>query len=286
MKIGINTFLFTSPFTDSSTTLFGTFKKWGFDFVEIALEDPSDIDAAFIKKELEKNELTCLTICAAMGPERDLRGTKEQQQTAVSYLKGVMDQMVLIDCPMLVGPLYSSVGKADQVPAEEYKEQWATVVFHLSDLCNYARERNLTLAIEPLNRFETDFINTCEQGLQMIKDVNHPSLLLHLDSFHMNIEEKYLGDAILKAGEKLGHFHACGSDRGTPGNDHTDWASIFRAFKEINYQGNIAIESFTKDVTLIAKAASIWRSIEKSNEEIAEKGVQFLRQQLVQYIDN
>jgi D-psicose/D-tagatose/L-ribulose 3-epimerase len=285
MKIGINTFLFTSPFTDRSTSLLPTFKKWGFDFVEIALEDPSHIDAAFIKKELEKNELTCLTVCAAMGPDRDLRGTKEQQQTAVSYLKGVMDQMVLIGCPMLGGPLYSSVGRADQVPAEEYKEQWATVVFHLRQLCNYAGERNLTLAIEPLNRFETDFINTCEQGLQMIKDVNHPSLLLHLDSFHMNIEEKHLGDAILKAGEKLGHFHACGSDRGTPGNDHTDWASIFKALKTINYQGNIAIESFTKDVKLIAKAASIWRSIEKSNEEIAEKGVQFLRQQLA-YIDN
>ncbi len=286
MKIGINTFLFTSPFTNKDVALFPMFKSWGFDFVEIALENPSDIDAVYIKEELEKNGLDCLAICAAMGPDRDLRGTKEQQQTALSYLKGVMDQMKALGCPVLAGPLYSSVGRAEQVAKEDYKNQWKTVVAHLKDLSDYAQERNIVLAIEPLNRFETDFMNTCEQGLNMINDVNHPALLLHLDSFHMNIEEKHLHTAILKAGDKLGHFHSCGSDRGTPGNDHTDWTAIFEALKKINYKGNMAIESFTTDVTVIAKAAAIWRQIEKSGNDIAEKGVIFLRSQIAKSADS
>jgi D-psicose/D-tagatose/L-ribulose 3-epimerase len=96
----------------------------------------------------------------------------------------------------------------------------------------------------------------------------------------MNIEEKHLEKAILKAGKKLVHFHACGSDRGTPGNDHTDWDSIFHALKLIDYKGHIAIESFTGDVKVIAKAAAIWRKIESSNNEIAQKGAVFLRQQI------
>jgi D-psicose/D-tagatose/L-ribulose 3-epimerase len=281
MQLGINTFLFTSPFTNASVHLFPQFKNWGFDFVEIALEDPAHIDASFIKLELEKNGLSCQAVCAAMSPDRDLRGTEEQQQTALVYLKGLIDQMVLLGCPLLVGPLYSSVGRADQVPKEDYQQQWRTVVQHLKGLSKYAQERNITLAIEPLNRFETDFINTCDQGLQMISDVAHPALMLHLDSFHMNIEEKHLDKAILKAGDKLGHFHACGSDRGTPGNDHMTWTTIFQALKKINYRGTIAIESFTTDVKVIAKAAAIWRHIEPSGEEIAEKGIAFLRSQML-----
>ena len=114
----------------------------------------------------------------------------------------------------------------------------------------------------------------------MIEDVNHPALKLHLDTFHMNIEEKNPAAAIRKAGSLLGHFHACGSDRGTPGNDHTDWKSIAAALKSIRYNGDVTIESFTTDVKTIARAASIWRKIEPTREEIAVNGVKFLKKLL------
>ncbi len=112
--------------------------------------------------------------------------------------------------------------------------------------------------------------------MNMIKDVNSDALTVHLDSYHMNIEEKDSAKAILLAGDKLGHFHACGCDRGTPGNDHIDWKSIVAALKKVNYNGSVAIESFTTDVKVIAKAASIWRQFEPSQEDIAIKGLQFL----------
>jgi len=280
MRIGINSFLFTSPFTNESTKLFKTFKKWGFDTVEIPIEDPSHIDPAHVKRELDKYGLVCGSVCACMGGGRDLRGTPEQQKTGLDYMKKLIDQMVVLGCPSLIGPVYSEVGRADAVPPDEYKKQWATVVKHLKTLSKYAEKNGRQICLEPLNRFETDFINTCDQGLKMIKDVGSPALKLHLDTFHMNIEEKNQAAAIKKAGKHLAHFHACGSDRGTPGNDHIDWKPIAAALKSIKYKGDVVIESFTTDVKVIARAAAIWRRMEPTRDEIAVKGIKFLRKVL------
>ena len=280
MRIGINTFLFTSPFTNASTKLFPQFKKWGFQTIEIPIEDPSHIDPAHVKRELEKHGLVCGSVCACMGGGRDLRGTTEQQKNALNYMKKLIDQMVVLGCPSLIGPVYSEVGRADAVPEKEYKQQWKTVVRHLKTLAKYAEKKKKKICLEPLNRFETDFINTCDQGLKMIKDVGSPALKLHLDTFHMNIEEKHQGKAIRKAGKLLAHFHACGSDRGTPGNDHIHWKPIAKALKKIKYKGDVVIESFTTDVKVIARAAAIWRRMEPTRDEIAVKGLKFLKKTL------
>jgi D-psicose/D-tagatose/L-ribulose 3-epimerase len=154
------------------------------------------------------------------------------------------------------------------------------VVKHLKTLSAYAAKKKRLICLEPLNRFETDFINTCDQGLKMIRDVGNPALKLHLDTFHMNIEQKHQGDAIRKAGKLLGHFHACGSDRGTPGNDHIDWKPIAAALKAVGYKGDVVIESFTTDVKVIARAAAIWRRMEPTRNEIAVKGLKFLKKNL------
>ncbi len=108
MRIGINTFLFTSPFTNQSTKLFPKFKRWGFDTVEIPIEDPSHIDPAHLKRELDRHGLVCGSVCACMGPDRDLRGTPKQQQTGLRYMMTLLDQMVELDCPSLIGPVYSA----------------------------------------------------------------------------------------------------------------------------------------------------------------------------------
>ena len=280
MTFGINTFLFASPFTNDTAKLFPQFKSWGFDSVEICLEHASHIDPHFIKAELDKNGLVCHTFCAAMGPDHDLRGTPQQQESSLNYLKSLLDVMAMMGVTMLVGPLYSSVGRADAVPADRYRQQWQTVVAHLKTLASYAQDRKLTLAIEPLNRFETDFLNTVDQALQLIADIGSEAVFLHYDTFHMNIEEKFQGKAILKAGKLLGHVHACGCDRGIPGNDHMDWNGIKQALQQVGYSKEVSIESFTQDVKVIAKAAAIWRKIESSQEAIAAEGVQFLRKAL------
>jgi D-psicose/D-tagatose/L-ribulose 3-epimerase len=280
MRIGINTFLFTSPFTTQSVKLFPTFKKWGFQTVEIPIEAPEHIDAARVKAAADKHGLAIGSVCACMGPGRDFRGTPTEQKTAMKYCKAVIDQAAIMKCPRVIGPIYSVVGKADAVEPKQQKKEFALVVKNLKVLAAYAAKKGVKLCIEPLNRFETDFLNTCDKGLQLLKAVGAKNVKLHLDTFHMNIEEKNQAAAIRKAGKLLGHFHACGSDRGTPGNDHIKWKPIARALKQVGYKGDVVIESFTTDVKVIARAAAIWRRIEPTRNEIATKGIKFLKKVL------
>ena len=277
MRFGINSFLFTSPFTTQSTRLFPKFKKWGFETVEIPIEVPEHIDSAKVKAALDKNGLVCGSVCACMGPGRDFRGSAKDQREAMKYCKALIDHMVVLGCPSLIGPVYSVVGKADAVDPKQQKKEFALVVKNLKALAAYAEKKGVQICVEPLNRFETDFRNPCDKGLQLIKAVGSPALKLHLDTFHMNIEEKNQAAAIKKAGKLLGHFHACGTDRGTPGNDELDWKPIIKALKSIKYKGDVVIESFTTDVKVIARAAAIWRRIEPTRDEIAVKGLKFLK---------
>ena len=277
MRIGINTFLFTSPFTTQSVKHFPTFKKWGFETVEIPIEAPEHIDSAKVKAAADKHGLAIGSVCACMGPGRDFRGTPAEQKTAMRYCKAVIDQAAVMKCPRIIGPIYSVVGKADAVEPSQQKKEFALVVKNLKQLAAYAARKKVTLCIEPLNRFETDFLNTCDKGLQLLKAVGARNVKLHLDTFHMNIEEKNQAAAIRKAGKLLGHFHACGSDRGTPGNDHIDWKPIAKALKDVGYKGDVVIESFTTDVKVIARAAAIWRKIEPKRDDIAVKGLANLK---------
>ncbi|KAA0991237.1 sugar phosphate isomerase/epimerase family protein [Dyadobacter aurulentus] len=277
MKFGINTYLFASPFTNDGVSWFPKFKEWGFDFVEIAVEDPAHIDPVFVKMALDAAGLECRSVCAATGPGRDLRGNKKEQITSMEYVQALIDIAPVLGSTLVAGPIYSSVGRADLYEEDKKAKQWHTAVSNLRKLAAYAAENGVKLAIEPLNRYETDMVNTCDQALRMIADVGSDNLLVHLDSFHMNLEEKDPALAIRNAGSKLGLLHASGSDRGTPGGDQINWDRIFAALDHINYQGDIVIESFTPDVKIIAKAASIWRTIEPSKESIAIDGLHFLR---------
>ena len=277
MTYGLNSFLFESPFTNKSFHLIKKVKDWGFDTIEIAIEDPTHVDPQLLKKALDDNGLACGSVCAAVGPGRDFRGSTQEQQTSMNYMKGLLDMMPVFGANVLVGPLYSSVGRAEAKTDDEFKHQWNAVVKNMQELAAYAADRNVRLAIEPLNRYETDFINTCDQVLKLVDDIGNDAAGILLDTYHMNIEEKNSATAIRVAGRKLYHFHACGCDRGTPGNDHIEWNSIVAALKEINYTGIAVIESFTTDVKVIAKAASIWRKFEPSQDDIAVKGLSFLK---------
>ena len=277
MRFGINTFLFVSPFTTASVKLFPQFKRWGFDSIEIPIEDPSHIDPAKVKAAADKAGVVVGSVCACMGPGRDFRGTAEEQQTAMTYCKALVDQAVVLGGAKIIGPLYSVVGKADAVDPAQQKVEFQLVVKNLKELAKYAEAKGITLCVEPLNRFETDFLNTTDQGLKLIKAVGSKSLRLHLDTFHMNIEEKNQAAAIKKAGPLLGHFHACGTDRGTPGGDSLNWKEIVAALRAVKYDGDVVIESFTTDVKVIARAAAIWRRIEPTRNEIAVTGIQNLK---------
>ena len=280
MRFGLNTFLYASPFTNESVSMFKKLKKWGFDTVEIAIEDPSHVDPAVLKAAAAKAGLAIGSICAAMGPGRDFRGSAADQKNAQKYLTALVDQAAAMGCPRIIGPLYSVVGLIGSHDDKTKAAHFKLVVKNLKQLAKHAEKKGVLLCVEPLNRFETDFLNTCDQGLRLVKAVNSPAVKLHLDTFHMNIEEKDQAAAIRKAGKLLGHFHACGSDRGTPGGDHIAWPAIVKALKAVGYKGDVVIESFTTDVKVIARAAAIWRKIEPNRDDIAVKGIRFLKRAL------
>jgi D-psicose/D-tagatose/L-ribulose 3-epimerase len=277
MRFSISTVLFVSPFTNASTKLFQGFKRWGYDAVELLIEDPAHIDPAFVKRELARHGLACGSVAAAINPRRDLRGSAASQRRGVKYLCALLDQMVALDCPALVGPLYSYVGRAEAVALADQRRQWNAVVKNLKTVAHYAQQRGKLVCVEPINRFETDFLNTFEQGLKLVRAVNSPAFKLHGDTFHMNIEKKHPAAAIRHAGKQLAHMHGCGSDRGTPGHDHTDWRAIGAALKFIGYRGDIVLETVTLDVPCIAKCAAVWRRMEPTRDEIALSGLRFLR---------
>ena len=277
MRFGINSFLFVSPFKTESVSLFKKFKTWGFDTVEIPVEAPEHIDPAALKAAAEKAGIAIGSICACMGPGRDLRGSAAEQKEGFKYIAALIKQAAEMGCPKIIGPLYSVVGKKGPVAPADQKTEFAAVVKNLKALAVLAQKAGVELVVEPLNRFETDFLNTCEQGLKLIKAVGAKNVNLHLDTFHMNIEEKNQADAIRRAGSRLTHFHACGTDRGTPGNDSLNWGPIVEALHDIGYEGDLVIESFTQDVKVIAAAAAIWRKMEPKRDDIAVKGLANLK---------
>lgn len=279
MKLGLNTFLFTSPFTQRQAGLLTQFAKWGARVAEIAVEDPAHIDPAKLKKSAQALGLE-LIVCACLGSGRDLRGNTAAQQRAKRYLRALVVQAAEMGATRIIGPLYSEVGRADYASPVQRRKDLVLVVGHLKELAALAETHGITLCLEPLNRFETDFVNTCEQGLALIERIGSPAVKLLLDTFHMNIEEKSLPDAIRRAGKHLGHVHACGSDRGTPGNDHTDWRGVAKALHDIEYKGAVVIESFTPAVKVIARAAAVWREFEPDRTAIARDGLTFLKRTL------
>jgi D-psicose/D-tagatose/L-ribulose 3-epimerase len=177
----------------------------------------------------------------------------------------------------VAGPLYSAVGKARQLPPEKRRAEWELAVQNLHKASQMAAEQGLSLALEPLNRFESDLVNTAEDVVRLVQDINHPAAKVMLDSFHMSIEEKDPGAAIRKAAPYLIHFQVSENHRGIPGTGQTPWGAYRSALQEIEYQGVISIESFTPEVKELAGAVCIWKPFAPDQDTFARQGLSFLQ---------
>ncbi|MEG0585270.1 MAG: sugar phosphate isomerase/epimerase family protein [Christensenellaceae bacterium] len=282
MKFGINSLAWESPFGKDAYGQFKKAKDFGFDIYEIAVEDFSIIDTEDVKAAIAKSGIEVATLCGAFGDTRDISSDNPKyREIGVQYIKDLVDFAVAIGAKVIAGPLYSAVGKARMISAEEKAQQWDWAVENLKLLADYAAPKGIKLAIEPLNRFETDFINTAAQAQDLIARINRENVGYMLDTFHMNIEESNIPAAIRLAKEKLFTLHTCANDRGTPGKDNFDWKAINQALKDIHYDAYCVIESFTPNCIEIAKAASVWRPFAESPEALASDGLAFLKKTLV-----
>jgi D-psicose/D-tagatose/L-ribulose 3-epimerase len=281
MIFGVNTWVWVSPTTTKTfRDLVPKVKGMGFDSIEVGIEDTQALDYLEASAILKDYGLG-ISLGAAMGPDRDLIiDDVSIQQNAVAYIKHCIDACYTLGATNLIGPIYAAVGRTWQQTPNEREKDLQTLVKHLKELSNYASDKGVTLCLEPLNRFETSFINTVEQMNEVIDYVDHPACKVLFDTFHANIEEKSLGDAIRLCGQRIAQIHACENDRGAPGSGHVPWNDVAQALKDIHYDGPVVIESFTDQVKTIAKAAAIWRPFEKSQDALAENGLAFLRKLL------
>lgn len=277
MRFGLNTFLVSPGFTDSDLPLISQFKSYGADVVELAIVEPSEISVADLKAALIASGLERPIVCGAFGPGRDLRGTPEQVAASTSYIEELIDLAVELDSKIVCGPMYSETGRAGAHSLEEREAQMLQIAEALKPLCAKAESAGVVLAVEPLNRFETDCVNTLEQAAQLIERVGSPALKIHIDTFHMHIEEVDSAASILKYGEHIAHVHASASHRGLLGQDQVNWEGVLAALQKVGYEGDILIESFSEDNKVIARAAAIWRKLYDSPEQLAVEGLGFLR---------
>lgn len=282
-KIGLSTFVLASPFSDADLHLMRKVKSMGYDVIEICIEDPTKLSADKMLKAAQENELT-ISICGAFGPDRDVsHEDPEIRAKGIEYLKLCVDFASEVGSSFVSGPMYSATGKARLLSPEDKKQQFRWAVESLTLVASYAGSKNIGLAIEPLNRFETDLVNTLEQGVELCKAINLRNVGLLIDTFHMNIEEKSLTEAITFAAPFIFHVQASENDRGTPGKGQIHWDELFEALSKIGYEGQIVIESFLPTVKEIAKAVSAWRPVAPSMDSLATDGYAFIKSKSMQY---
>ena len=279
IQFGASTFIWVSPFETGSFHLVKKIKEMGYDILEVAVEDKDLIDWPKLK-EVVKEEGLQVTISGAFGPDRDISSTDSAiRENGLQYIIDCIRIAEDMGSPIFTGPVYSAVGKTRIVSAEQKKQERDWCIENLKKAGEIAASCGVVVGVEPLNRFETDMVNTVHQALSIVKEVSHKNIQISLDTFHCNIEEKNIPEAIRKVGkELLCHVQGNESDRGTPGTGHLDWKGIKEALNDINYEGAMVIETFGAPSKELAAAACIWRPLANSPDELASEGLQFFKQ--------
>jgi D-psicose/D-tagatose/L-ribulose 3-epimerase len=263
MQLGISTWVWTSPATTAVLeTLLPHIARLGYDVIELPIEQEGQFDVARVGALAREHGLG-VSVCAVIGPGRDLLSC--------------IDVARALGSPTVAGPFYSAVGRCWRSTADERERDLDAVARVLRSLGDHAADRGVMLGVETLNRFETSFLNTTAQALELIERVDHAAVGLALDVFHLGIEEKSLGDALRAAGPRLVHLQVAENDRGTPGTGQLDWGEVAAALYDVGYSGRVVIETFSDRVEAIARAAAIWRPLAADPDALAREGLAYLR---------
>jgi len=275
MKFGVNTFLWTANFDRSTLSVLPRIQEWGFDGVEFGTFAFDTFPAAEAKNMLADLGLGC-TVCTALIGNQSLATEDAGVRKATrDLLLRAIEGTAAVGAKTLAGPFCSAVG---YLPGRRRTEdEWKRAVEGLQSLGDALTAHGVTLAVEPLNRFETFFLNTAADSAKLCDQVNHPQVGVLFDTFHANIEEKNLATGLADVGRHLRHVHSCENDRGTPGSGHVEWPILFDILRKQNYNEWLVIESFGFSIKEIAAAACIWRDLAASPDAIAADGVKFLQ---------
>lgn len=276
MKYGLNLLLWTSDVTEEHDDLLAKIKEWGYDGVEFPIFDTDEAKFKRLGDRLDSLGLgrTSVTVCAPevnpISPDPAIRAA------AVDYLKRATDMAAAAGSTHLCGPIHSALGEFSG--AGRTADEWKYGQETLAKAADHAQSCDVTLTVEYLNRFECYFLNTAADCAQFIDEVNHPNLKMMYDTFHANIEEKDIAEAIKVCADQTVHVHISENDRSTPGDGHVDWETSFKALKETGYDGWMTIEAFGLALPDLAAATRIWRKMFESEESLATRGLAFMKQ--------
>ncbi len=279
MKLGIHAYAWCSQWSNDTLNLIDRTKNLGMDFIEIPLMVLETFDEAAVKERLKKVDLGAVTSTVLLGDTDITSDDADIRAKGVDYLKACVKATSDIGAQNFSGVVYSQFIKpAKQRPTEE---AWKYSADCLREAALFAKELDVNIGIEPVNRYETYLINTCDQALKLKEMIGEDNIKIHLDTYHMNIEEKSFYDATMMAGKDLIHYHLCENDRGIPGTGLVNWDEIFKALAEIDYQGNAALESFVDATDNMD--TWVWRQLAHDGDTLLREGVAFIRKMQKKY---
>lgn len=279
MKLGIHAYAWCSQWSNATLNIIDKIKNFGMDFIEIPLMCLDTFDARAVKQRLDKAGLAAVTSTVLLN-DTDITSTDECiRENGVAYLKKCVEATNAIGARSFSGVIYSQhVKNALKRPDEQ---AWRYSADCLREVARHAKNLGVDIGIEPVNRYETYLINTCEQALRLREMIGCDNVKIHLDTYHMNIEEKSFYQATRMAGKHLIHYHLCENDRGIPGTGLVKWDDIFKALSEIDYRGYAALESFV-DCTDNMNTW-VWRQLAPSGDALLQEGVAFIRRMQEKY---
>jgi D-psicose/D-tagatose/L-ribulose 3-epimerase len=276
MKLGVSAFAWTAKFDRSHLRLVPLIKEMGFSGFEIAMFDPADLAVEDIRRAFETSDLEC-TVCAILPPGvNPISPDAAVRKTSVQHLIRCIETASALGAKLLGGPLYAPIGYLpDHRPT---KDEWSWAVDAFQSVCEVLDSCNVTISIEPVNRSETFFVRTAREASSLCDAIGHPRFGVMIDTFHANIEERNIPEALTSTGPRLKHIHASENDRGLLGKGHVDFPGIVAALKKIGYNGYLMIEGFGYSPQETNAPGALWADIAVSPEEIASTGARFLNQ--------
>ncbi|MCH2590570.1 MAG: sugar phosphate isomerase/epimerase [Planctomycetales bacterium] len=275
MKYGMNLLLWATAVDESHDGILEQIKEIGYDGVEVPIFEH---DAAAFQRlggKLDELGLERTAVTVSTGDANPISPDSSVRAEAVTRLKGAVDMCELVGAPMLCGPYHSALGEfSGAMPSEE---EWANGKATLREVADYAGEKGVTLVLEYLNRFELYFLNSAADCARFVREVDHPNLRMMYDTFHANIEEKDITEAVKSCIDVCAHVHISENDRSTPGSGGVDWDTSFAALKEVGYEGWMVVEAFGLSLPDLAAATKIWRRMYESEQQLATDALAFMK---------
>lgn len=274
-RYAAHAYSWVTSWSNKSLHLIDHCKELGLDLIEIPLMEIEKVDPEAIKERLDAVGIGVVASTALNNATDITSNDLEVRRRGLEYLKECVEKTHVMGGEVLSGVIYSAIGR--KLSGKPERKHWEWSAEALKEVAQFAQKVNLKLGIEPVNRYETFLINTAEQALRLIEMIAEPNVGVHLDAYHMNIEENEFYESTKTACHLLCHYHLSESHRGIPGTGTVNWKGIYRALSECNYQGVVGLESFIEVSDAMREATCIWRELAPSSDELISRGLKFLK---------